>query len=148
MESSSHNTSQFTLKSFDSLPEEARQIRTAVFMEEQGFEEEFDDIDSQATHIVAYDGSHPAATCRFFWDEEQQSYVIGRVAVNKQYRGQHLGSTLLAEAERLIRQLNADSIRLAAQQRAMPFYASNGYHAQGEPFPEEGCPHVWMVKTL
>ena len=40
------------IKVYDYLPQEAINIRTTVFSEEQGFKNEFDDIDKIATHIV------------------------------------------------------------------------------------------------
>ena len=64
-------------------------------MEEQGFQNEFDDIDSTATHLVLFDGDVPAAVCRFFPGEEPGVYIFGRLAVRKDYRGRHLGSIVL-----------------------------------------------------
>ena len=37
---------------YDTLPDEAAEIRRAVFVEEQGFHNEFDEIDKRAKHIV------------------------------------------------------------------------------------------------
>ena len=34
----------------------ARKVRTAVFMEEQGYKNEFDDHDADAVHLCIYDG--------------------------------------------------------------------------------------------
>ena len=45
-----------TFRIYDKLCEDAKQIRTEVFVAEQGFETEFDDTDSKARHIVGYDG--------------------------------------------------------------------------------------------
>lgn len=44
-------------KIFTSLPQDAKDIRIEVFMNEQGFENEFDEIDTISHHIVAFDGS-------------------------------------------------------------------------------------------
>ena len=42
---------------------DARAIRQSVFVEEQGFEYEFDDIDEIALHLVLYDeNDNPCAT--------------------------------------------------------------------------------------
>ena len=41
-------------KTYHSLPEDAALIRQKIFMEEQGFVDEFDAIDPQADHIVLY----------------------------------------------------------------------------------------------
>ena len=50
-------------KIYNTLPREAAIIRKAVFVEEQGFENEFDDIDSYANHLVLFDNDKPIATC-------------------------------------------------------------------------------------
>ena len=80
------------------LPEEAVLIRQAVFVEEQGFNEEFDSIDNNAVHLVLFDGNTPAATCRFFKDKEPGTYIIGRIAVMRTHRGKDFGSALLIKA--------------------------------------------------
>ena len=62
-----------TIKCFDKLPDEAVKIRTLVFVEEQGFKNEFDSIDEIATHIVMFDGDNPVAVGRFFPSENSGS---------------------------------------------------------------------------
>lgn len=49
------------VKMFDKLPNEAKIIRKAVFVNEQGFKNEFDEIDENATHIVVYQKEKPVA---------------------------------------------------------------------------------------
>ena len=39
-------------KIYDQLPQEAKDIRIKVFMEEQGFKDEFDDLDQECKHLV------------------------------------------------------------------------------------------------
>jgi predicted GNAT family N-acyltransferase len=50
-------------KIFTTLPQEAKNIRIEVFMKEQGFENEFDDIDTISHHIVVFDEGKPIGTC-------------------------------------------------------------------------------------
>ena len=137
-------------RSFDCLPEDAAAIRRAVFVEEQGFcaAEEFDAADAVARHIVLYLDGVPAATCRYFPDDGRQDYVVGRLAVRREYRGRGLGGAVLREAERQLRLLGAGRVRLAAQVRARGFYEKQGYAVAGGAFEEEHCPHVWMCKVL
>ncbi|MCD8047167.1 MAG: hypothetical protein LUD80_01020, partial [Clostridiales bacterium] len=73
-------------KIYDVLPPEAIQIRTAVFIGEQGFKNEFDKIDDIAKHLVALDGKTAIATCRLF-EQEVHQYTVGRIAVIQSYRG-------------------------------------------------------------
>ena len=45
------------IKIYNQLPDEAKEIRLEVFVKEQGFEEEFDDIDETAAHISQTPGA-------------------------------------------------------------------------------------------
>lgn len=47
-------------KIFTTLPQDAKDIRIEVFMKEQGFENEFDEIDTISHHIVAFDEENPS----------------------------------------------------------------------------------------
>ena len=136
------------IRYYDNLPEEAKTIRRAVFMEEQGFQEEFDEIDGQAGHLVMFDGALPVATCRFYRKKGTVSYIIGRVAVIPEYRGRSLGSGLLQAVEDIVKKKQADAVWLHAQVRAQAFYQKQGYFPYGETDDEEGCPHIWMCKKI
>lgn len=52
-------------KIYNQLPDEAKEIRLEVFVKEQGFEEEFDDIDETAAHIVLFDSLTPSESAAF-----------------------------------------------------------------------------------
>ena len=43
-------------KIFTTLPQDAKDIRIEVFMKEQGFKNEFDEIDTISHHIVVFAG--------------------------------------------------------------------------------------------
>ena len=108
----------------------------------------FDEIDHQARHIVVFNGEVPVGTCRFYWDQERNSYVLGRVAVRKAFRGQSLGLMLVQECEKQVIASKANKLFLAARVRVKEFYEKQGYTATGQEFLEEYCPHIWMYKTL
>ena len=110
------------VKTYTTLPQEAKDIRIKVFMKEQGFENEFDDIDQISSHIV--------------------------VAVLKEYRNQHIGNLLLKSAEKEIKKLNGDLIVVHAQVRVSPFYENQGYIQFGQIDDDEGVPHMWMKKKI
>lgn len=129
------------------LPEEARLLRTLIFIEEQGFVREFDDLDDAAVHIVAFDGDKPIGTCRYY-PRPDGSYAIGRIAVAREYRGKGVGSALVLEAERRVALLGAKTTVVSAQLRAAGFYRSLGYIEQGSPYLEEHVPHILMVKGI
>lgn len=134
------------IKSYESLPDEARNIRIKVFVEEQGFEEEFDSVDDIATHIVMFDSNKPVATCRFF--VQDGSFLLGRIAVLSEYRGKHIGALLISKAEEEIKKNGGRKAVIHAQTRAKDFYLKQGYIDSGKEDMEEGCPHVWLFKNL
>lgn len=133
-------------KIFTTLPQDAKNIRIEVFMKEQGFENEFDEIDNLCHHIVAFDEGKPIGTCRFF--KENNHYTIGRVAVLKEYRNQHIGNVLLESAAKEIKKLNGDLIVVHAQVRVSSFYEKQGYIQFGQIDDDEGVPHKWMKKKI
>lgn len=133
---------------YKSLPPEAARIREEIFLGEQKFTVEFDEIDEFATHILLTDVGKTVGTCRFFFSKERRMYVIGRVAVVKEYRGQGCGAMLIAAAEKEISNLGGESIYISSQCRASKFYAKQGYKPHGEIYYDEYCPHIGMIKKL
>lgn len=131
---------------YGQVPDEARDIRTEVFVTEQGFQEEFDTTDHIAHHVVLYRGSASLGTGRVFIDNG--TWHIGRLAVRKVHRGEHLGAAILTALEEIAHRHGADAVTLNAQRQAQAFYAKQGYTAYGEPFLDEGCPHIAMRKSL
>ena len=139
------NMKVFIEKGLDKLPQ-CKIIREEVFIKEQKFENEFDDIDEIAYHELILVGDNPVATARIF--EEKGSYHLGRVCVLKEYRGKNLGKALLYNLESYAKMIGAKEICLSAQTRAKDFYIKCGYEEYGEEFLDEYCPHINMKKTL
>jgi len=115
---------------------DVRTVRTEVFMEEQGFQNEFDETDQSAFHVIVYDGDDPLAVCRVF--QEGNDYILGRLAVRKKYRGLGLGALVLTEAEKHVLSLGGNCIKLHAQCRVTDFYRKSGYREYGEVEDDEG----------
>lgn len=136
------------IRIYRTLPQEARDIRTVVFVDEQGFEEEFDTTDNIATHLVLFENGIPAAVCRVFWDEAMGQYLVGRVAVRKEFRGKGLGAAIVKAAEDQVRQMGGRELHLHAQCRITGFYEAIGYTSYGPVEDDQGCPHIWMRKRL
>lgn len=132
------------------LTKDEREIRTAVFCVEQGFsiDLEFDEIDAKATHILLYIDGKIAGCCRVFFDEKKQRFTLGRLVINKNFRGLGLGKLLIEKGEEVIREKKGSSLWLHAQKRATGFYETCGYQMTEEWEPDEGYPHIWMFKNL
>ncbi len=131
---------------YDTLPDDAKKIREEVFVKEQGFQNEFDEVDEKAVHIVLYDENIPIAVCRIYC--ENSAYVLGRLAVIKNYRGKNIGSLMLEKAEKYVHEKGGSEIVLHAQCRAAEFYKRSGFSEYGEIDYDEYCPHIHMRKLL
>lgn len=130
-------------------PDDAADIREEVFIKEQGFEKEFDDIDNTSIHFVAYNGKEAIGTCRVFKDDDKEkSYILGRLAVVKSERKNHIGSKLIEAVEKYIIENGENELKLHAQCQAAGFYEKSGFSKYGEIGLDEGCPHIWMKKVL
>lgn len=136
------------VKIYHRLPEEACYIREAVFVQEQGFADEFDKQDLSATHFVLFVEQEPAAVCRVYWDGELEQFILGRVAVMPQYRRMGLGGAILQSAEQYVREQGGSTLHLHAQCRITDFYEAIGYTQYGEIGDDQGCPHIWMCKEF
>ena len=129
---------------------DAKNLRTEVFMREQGFQQEFDEIDSIALHLVVYNAGIPIATGRAYHlpEDTEGLYHIGRICVCKDYRGKRIGALVVGELERISKEHAAKQVTLSAQMQAAGFYRSLGYQETGDVYQDEGCPHIQMTKIL
>lgn len=134
---------------FKGLSDDVKYIRETVFVKEQGFQNEFDEYDSKAIHLVIYCDDKATATGRLFRkDDNTSEYTIGRVAVLLDYRKLHLGQKVLEFLEEKAKESGANKIELSAQCKVEGFYKKYGYFSSGEIYYDEFCPHIHMEKNL
>jgi predicted GNAT family N-acyltransferase len=124
---------------------EAKRIRFAVFVEEQGVpaEVELDDMDTQCLHALAFEGDAAVGTGRLLPDGH-----IGRMAVVKAWRGRGVGGALLRRLVEAARERGDREALLSAQVHALGFYRGHGFTAYGEVYNEAGIPHQAMRLML
>lgn len=134
------------------LGQDARSVREAVFVLEQGIsrEDELDAADEKALHVVAFNGlGQPVATGRLLQDDAGSGVAhVGRVAVHHGLRGAGHGQAVMVALERAAVGRGIRSLQLNAQQSAEAFYRRLGYVAEGAPFEEVGIPHISMSKHI
>ena len=135
------------IKVFYQLPEDAADIRVEVFVDEQGFSEEFDSDDKNAIHFVGYIDGKAVATSRVLTLGDNK-YLIGRIAVIKVFRGKGFGSLIVKAAEEHIKRIGGKTVLIHSQLQAADFYEKLGYVKTGETDIEEGCPHCMMLKQI
>ena len=135
-------------KFYSELPKDAKKIREEVFIIEQGFKNEFDEIDIMSIHLVIYIKTIPVATARLYQRDKSNEYVIGRVAVLSEYRKEKLGTKLLELLENKALELGAKKISLSAQYKIKSFYEKQNYKSISDVYYEEHCKHIKMEKEL
>ena len=130
---------------WDQLQQDAKLIRTQVFICEQGITEadEWDDQDVISQHFVIYDQDQPIATARLL-----QNHSVGRVAVVKAYRGQGLGQMIMLEIISYAQKQRRSVLTLSSQVHAISFYEKLGFTVQGNPYDECGISHIEMTMNL
>ena len=130
------------------LPESAMQLRHEVFVKEQGFTDSPGADDLSAHHLLMWEGELPIATCRILKTENAGEYLIGRIAVRAERRGEGLGRELLSFAEEHIRSLGGSFAVIHAQDTALGFYERCNYVPVGASDYVEGRRHTFVKKTL
>lgn len=136
------------VQGIENAPEAAR-LRERVFLEEQGFSTEFDEIDPSAWHLTLFRQGRALAVGRLYPDPSRPGlFIIGRIAADRACRGQGLGRKAVLALEDQARRLGGREIDLSAQCHAQGFYEKLGYTAYGEIYMDEHCPHIHMKKTL
>ena len=124
-------------------------VRERVFVAEQGVpvEEEVDGRDEEALHLVALDPEGGViGTLRLLFDGEVVK--IGRVAVDRPWRGRGIAMQMIDIALGEARARGATRARLASQVEVVPLYERAGFAVQSGVFEEAGIPHVWMGREL
>jgi predicted GNAT family N-acyltransferase len=122
-------------------------VRKEVFVKEQQVpeDEEFDDHDASALHLIIYIDEQTAATGRIWHDGK--NFRIGRLAVLKQFRGQQIGDLALRLLLYKAFSSGADAIEISAQTYIMPLYSKFGFKEYGVEYIEAGIPHMAMKVT-
>lgn len=126
---------------------DAINLRIEVFVIEQGFHDEFDQIDQSAIHFLLYDGKKAIATARVYKISDTV-YEIGRVCVAKNFRRKGVGRQLLKKIEKQVLEWGGSAIKLNAQLQAADFHKKLGYHSIGSIKTEQGCRYIEMNKSL
>ena len=125
-------------------------LRTDVFFVEQRIDEtELDNRDQEPAtrHYWISDDTGAAAYLRTLVDAEPEHrdarFLIGRVVVRADRRGEGLAQKLVAE---VIDRHGEEPMMLHAQEYIAPLYAKYGFEPFGDVYVEAGIPHLSMYR--
>ena len=129
-------------------------LRIKVFVEEQKVpvELELDEKDNSenTVHVGFFDNNKLIGVARLI-DLDKDVIHIGRVVIDKEYRGQGIGRELIIGCENIAQQIlkRKTIIELSAQIQAENFYKSLGYNRVNDKiYLDVGIEHVDMRKTI
>ena len=129
-------------------------LRIKVFVEEQKvpIELELDEKDNSenTVHIGFFDNNKLIGVARLI-DLDKDVIHIGRVVIDKEYRGQGIGRELIIGCENIAQQILKRKIivELSAQIQAENFYKSLGYNrVNNKIYLDAGIEHVDMRKEI
>lgn len=130
---------------WNQLQQDAKLIRTLVFMIEQNIPEqdEWDDQDEISQHFVVYHQDQPIATARLL-----QNHSVGRVAVKQEYRGKGVGHLIMLDIIAYAQKQNRPFLQCSSQVHAISFYQKLGFIVKGEVYDECGIPHIEMMMPM
>ncbi|NMM63151.1 GNAT family N-acetyltransferase [Clostridium sp. P21] len=143
---------EWKLKKFEELTNEelykVLQLRNDVFIVEQQCPyEDCDGRDKESYHLFLEDKDNIVAYSRILKKGVSYDEVsIGRVVVNKNYRGKSIARELLIKAIKFIEEtLKETEIRIGAQAYLIGFYESLGFKAVSSEYLEDEIPHLEML---
>ena len=129
-------------------------LRIEVFVKEQKvpMELEFDEKDNSenTVHVGFFDNKKLIGVARLI-DLDKDVIHIGRVVIDKEYRGQGIGRELIIGCENIAQQILKRKIiiELSAQIQAENFYKSLGYNRVNDKiYLDAGIEHVDMRKVI
>ena len=123
-------------------------LRQEVFaVEQNSVYLDVDGKDLQALHLFAEKDGRVLAYCRLLAPGAKYAEAsIGRVVSAPEVRGTGAGRELMRQALEHCQQHYPDSgIRISAQCYLQRFYESFGFGSVGEPYDEDGIPHIEML---
>jgi predicted GNAT family N-acyltransferase len=123
----------------------AREIRRAVFIEEQGVPAalEVDGLDPSCDHFLVMCSGEPVGTARV--RRTEKGWKLERVAVLQQYRGLAAGAALVQYV--LLSLPAGERVYIHAQESALGFWQRVGFSAEGPRFEEAGIAHLYMSRS-
>jgi ElaA protein len=127
------------------------QLRSRVFVVEQTCAFlDADGLDPSCWHGLGREGDVLVATARLVPPGvKHEEPAIGRVVSAPEVRRTGAGRALMLSAIAQVKRLYpGQPIRLGAQRYLEKFYGSLGFVPVGDPYDEDGIPHIEMVRPL
>ncbi|MBI5251125.1 MAG: MSMEG_0568 family radical SAM protein [Desulfomonile tiedjei] len=129
----------------------ALEIRKDVFVREQGLFDtsDLDENDSLSTHIIVKCDNQVVGTVRVFPENDGLNHWVGgRLAVRKKHRDNHVGTLLVREAMRYVKNRGCTRFTAHIQEQNVRYFSLLGWKAVGPVEMYHGKAHRLMEADL
>lgn len=126
----------------------AVQLREAVLRKPLGSYFTAEELEEEKNHIQIVGLLDTEIVATSVLVPENQSMKMQRVVVKDELRSSGIGSEMMSFCEKISLENGKRHIFCHARDTAVNFYLNNNYRIEGEYFPEDGIPHVKMVKQI
>ena len=126
------------------------QLRSQVFVVEQDcVYQDIDVKDKKALHVIGKKDNTIIAYSRIFKPGDYfKEASIGRVVVAENFRHLKYGHQLMVASIKAVEtSFSSKKIKISAQKYLENFYNNLGFITSGEPYLEDGIPHIAMIKN-
>lgn len=126
------------------------QLRSQVFVVEQYcVYQDIDGKDKKALHVIGKKDNTIIAYSRIFKPGDYfKEASIGRVVVAENFRHLKYGHQLMVASIKAVEtSFSSKKIKISAQKYLENFYNNLGFITSGEPYLEDGIPHIAMIKN-
>lgn len=143
---------EYGIKMFDELNAaelyQLLKLRSEVFVvEQQCVYQDLDGKDLDSYHVMCFVDDELVGYTRILPPGISYNEAsIGRVVISPNFRGLKLGRQLMENSIRSCKDIfETLAIRISAQTHLTKFYNSLGFIETGEPYIEDGIPHIEMI---
>ena len=129
---------------------EILRFRQEIFaVEQQSWYLDADGLDQDALHLLGTSNNDLVAYERLLAPGIKNSHAsLGRILVHEKYRGLGLGHHLVDEGMKKSKLIFPSIlITLSAQEHLEEFYKEHGFTKCGDPYIEDGIPHIEMISN-
>jgi len=126
-------------------------LRSEIFVVEQNCVYlDMDNNDEVSMHVLGYEKKKLAAYARIVpLNTVFKTASIGRVVVDKNFRGKSCGYHIMEEAiKATIKKHRPEVIAISAQKHLEKFYGNLGFRSIGKMYLEDNIPHIKMLLKL
>lgn len=122
-------------------------LRQDIFIIEQDcIYDDIDNIDPDSEHIFLKNNDQILAYSRIVPAGKKFACPsIGRIVVNKTYRGKGYGKEIIQRSLKILSERNADTVLIEAQSHLQAFYKSLGFKKVSDIYSVDGISHIKMM---